>query len=181
MTFTDTYYPISVATPVKSELARVSMAGARASFATSGLAAGTHLITATHDASGASVTLVQAVHAFATTTTVIAPIFGPQFVQLSGRVAAAVGVPTGLLTFENCGVVVAQLPMQPNGVAPLGLPLSIAGTVTARYPSDSLYASSSGSIKIAACNSSAGPAGENGPPESRMRTLGRDGLRLLKR
>jgi hypothetical protein len=62
MVFTDTYYPISVATPITSELARAQIMDGQASFTTVNLAAGTHLITATHEASGASVTLVQTVH-----------------------------------------------------------------------------------------------------------------------
>ena len=62
MVFTDTYYPIGVATPVTSELARAQVVDGKGSFTTASLAAGTHLITATHERSGAAVTLVQTVH-----------------------------------------------------------------------------------------------------------------------
>jgi hypothetical protein len=61
--FTDTYYPTSVATPITSEVARAQVTDGKGSFSTTTLAAGTHLITATHEPSGASVTLVQTVHA----------------------------------------------------------------------------------------------------------------------
>jgi len=62
MVFTDTYYPIGVATPINSELARAQITDGLVSFTTVGLAAGSHLITATHESSGTSATLVQTVH-----------------------------------------------------------------------------------------------------------------------
>jgi hypothetical protein len=62
MVFTDTFYPIGVATPIASELARAQIVDSKGSFTTASLAAGTHLITATHEPSGVSVTLVQTIH-----------------------------------------------------------------------------------------------------------------------
>ena len=62
MAFTDTFYPVGVATPISSELARAQIVDGKGSFTTASLAAGTHLITATHEPSGVSVTLVQTIH-----------------------------------------------------------------------------------------------------------------------
>jgi len=62
MVFADTFYPVGVATPIMSELARAQIVDSEATFTTSSLAAGTHVITATHEPSGASATLVQIVH-----------------------------------------------------------------------------------------------------------------------
>ena len=57
MVFTDKYYPIGVATPIDSELARAQIVDGKGSFTIATLAAGTHLITATHEPSGVSMTL----------------------------------------------------------------------------------------------------------------------------
>jgi len=62
MVFTDTFYPVGVATPIASELARAPIVDSKGAFTTASLAAGTHLITATHEPSGMSVTLVQTIH-----------------------------------------------------------------------------------------------------------------------
>lgn len=62
MVFTDTFYPVGVASPINSELARAQIVDSKGAFTTASLAPGTHLITATHEPSGASVTLVQTVH-----------------------------------------------------------------------------------------------------------------------
>ena len=62
MVFTDTYYRTGVATPVTSDLARAEIMDGTGSFTTASLAAGTHLITATHEPSGVSVMLVQTIH-----------------------------------------------------------------------------------------------------------------------
>ena len=63
MLFEDTFYPTSVATPIKATLARVPMEGARATLLVPNLAAGTHLISATHEDSGTTAVRVQIVNA----------------------------------------------------------------------------------------------------------------------
>jgi hypothetical protein len=62
MVFRDTFYPVGVATAISSELARAQIVDSKGSFTTATLAAGTHLITATHEPSNVSVTLVQTIH-----------------------------------------------------------------------------------------------------------------------
>ena len=62
MVFSDSFYPVGVATAINSELARAQIVDSKGSFTTASLAPGTHLITATHEPSGVSVTLVQVVH-----------------------------------------------------------------------------------------------------------------------
>jgi hypothetical protein len=59
--FEDTFYPTSVATPVTSSLARVAIDHGSASVSVTGLAAGSHLITATHESTGTTAIRVQAV------------------------------------------------------------------------------------------------------------------------
>ncbi len=147
--FTDSYYPVSVATPVKSELARIPMAGAKASFTTSGLAAGTHLITATHVESGAKTMLVQKVHAFGTTISPALQNPQPPGVTVVVTVSAAVGVPTGMVqaALKMPGkppiTPSVQLPLDANGTITFGFTYSLGPELAFLYHSDPVYASSS--------------------------------------
>ena len=147
--FTDNYYPISVATPVKSELARVPMTDGNVSFTTSGLAAGTHLITATHDPSGASVTLVQTIHAYASTTNLtlnlVLPNGGLSTVALTAHVSGPAETPTGMVLFTGVGGT-RQSGLDASGDATVSFVLRDLNRPQATYLSDPVYASSSSAI-----------------------------------
>ena len=144
ISFTDTYYRDQVAGSLSVDLGQAELSSSQATFTTATLPAGTHLITATHEPSGASVTLVQKIHAFPTTTT-ITRTPGPAGIVLTATVTAPVGVPTGMVAIAAGSTLLAQVPLNANGTASITLaniPLPLP--VSARYVSDSLYASSFG-------------------------------------
>jgi len=149
VTFRDVYYRDQIAGALSNELAHVAVVNGVASLSTSSLAAGTHLITATHGMSGASVTFVQKIHPYATTTSVSAS--GSGTVTFTATVIGlGVGTPTGMVTFQTGSTVLAQLPVDRNGVAVFSTSGLGTGThaMTATYASDSLFASSSGSVTV---------------------------------
>jgi hypothetical protein len=137
--FTDVYYPHGNATPIAAELGRVPFNGGQVEYSTSLLAAGTHFITATHDRTGASATLVQKVHAFSTSISA-----GVTTTVITAQVTSAGGGATGMVTLSIDGVVINQLPLDASGVAAFNhcMP-SGSHSVHVRYASDTRYASSS--------------------------------------
>jgi hypothetical protein len=149
ITFKDTYYRDQIAGALSNELARVPIAGGQASYTSSTLAAGTHMITATYDVAGSSVTFVQKIHPYATTTSVTAA--GTGTITVTATVTSSiVGPPTGMVTFQEGKTVLAQIPLGSNSAAIFSTSSLAAGahTITATYASDSLFASSSGSVSV---------------------------------
>ena len=150
-------------TPVTTTLAsNVPLNGSGvASVTTSSLTAGggflgNHHITATYSGdgmfSGGSATLVQKVHASATTTTLTSspnPSNGGQAVTFTATVAATPpgsGIPSGMVTFQEGPTVLAQRPLNGSGIASFSISTLPGGdhTITAVYASDTVFASSSG-------------------------------------
>lgn len=129
-----------------------------ASVTTSTLAAGgayfgNHWITASYSG-GSNITLLQKVHASATTTTVSSSAnpspFG-QSVTFTANVAsnpAGGGTPTGMVTFWERNVALAQMAADANGNATYTYnnPSNGNHTITVTYASDTMFAASSASI-----------------------------------
>ena len=152
-------------TPVTTTLASnvpINASG-QASFTTTSLAAGgaflgSHFITATYsgDAShaGSAVTMVQKVHASATTLALVAspnPSTLGQTVTFTATVsslAGSGGTPSGMVTFQDGNAVIAQVPLNPSGVAFITRSNLTPGShnIVATYASDTLFAASSGGL-----------------------------------
>jgi hypothetical protein len=127
----------------------------QASVSTSALAAGTHFITASYSGdvhfSSGSMTLIQRIHSSASNTVITSspnpPVAG-QAVTFTATVSAVPpgsGTPTGEVTFEQNGVVTAQAPLNSSGTVSYSVTSFVANTtISANYPSDPLFASSSG-------------------------------------
>jgi hypothetical protein len=163
VTFTD--FTFDGVTPVTTTLAsNVPLNGnGQASFTTSSLTAGgnflgSHFITANYsgDAShpASSMTMVQKVHAFASTLVLSASAnpsnFG-QTVSFTANVSsspAGAGVPTGMITFTEGEVVIGQVPLNGSGTATISRSNLTPGshTVVATYASDTRFAASEGSV-----------------------------------
>ena len=161
VTFLDmTYHDL---TPVPATLAsNVPLnASGQAAVTTSSLTAGNgflgnHFITAIYSGdanfSGGSTTLVQKVHASASTTTPTSspnPSSGGQAVTFTATVASAPPGPTlpsGMVTFQEGATVLAQIPLNGAGTASFTTSNLSGGdhTITALYYSDTVFASSSG-------------------------------------
>jgi hypothetical protein len=137
-------------------------ANGQATVTTSGLTAGNgflgnHFITATYSGdsifSGGSATLVQKVHASASTTTLTSapnPSSGGQAVVFTATVTPAppgATIPSGMVTFQEGSTVLAQIPLSAGGTASFNTSSLSAGdhNITAVYYSDTVFASSSGS------------------------------------
>ena len=150
-------------TPVTTTLAsNVPLnASGQAAVTTSSLTAGNgflgnHFITATYSGdgnfSGGSATLVQKVHASASTTTVNSspnPSSGGQAVTFTATVASAPPgptIPSGMVTFQEGATVLAQIPLDGSGIASFNTSNLTGGdhTITAFYYSDTVFASSNG-------------------------------------
>jgi Calx-beta domain/Bacterial Ig-like domain (group 3) len=165
VTFTDLTY--DGLNPVTTTLAaNVPIdANGRASVTTSSLAAGgsfhgNHFITATYNGdanhSAAAMTMVQNVHANASTTQVVlSPNPSPQgqVLTISASVASVpsnAGTPTGMVTFFEGPMVIAQVPLDSGGSAGFLKSDFTYGkhTITARYAADVQFAASSGSNSV---------------------------------
>lgn len=140
-------------------------ANGQATVTTSSLAAGgnylgNHFITALYsgDASHASTfaTMMQKVHANATTTVLTAtpnPAQPGQMVFLVATVSGVpfdAGTPTGMVTFSDGATVILQVPLSANGIAAIGRSSLSTGNhfITAVYASDTQFAASSGSTTV---------------------------------
>jgi hypothetical protein len=131
-------------------------ASGQASVKTSSLAAGGRFITAIYSGdsnfSGGSSTLVQFMHKYATTTTLISsanPANFGQAVTFTATVTPTISasqVPTGMVTFLDGTKVLAQLALNSSGTASFTTSTLGAGshTITAIYYSDPVFATSSG-------------------------------------
>jgi hypothetical protein len=144
--FTDTYYRDQIAGALSTDLARVPVNSGTATYSTSSLAAGTHLITAALDGTTSSVTFVQKIHPYSTSTSVASS--GSGTVTVTATVTGnATGTPSGMVTFTEGKTVLAQVPLDRFGVASFSASLGAGShTITATYASDSLFAASSGSV-----------------------------------
>ena len=163
VTFTGlTYNGVS---PVNTTLASnvpLSASG-QASFTTSSLVAGgafhgSHFITATYSGdashSGSAVTMVQKIHASASTLALVTspnPSNFGQTVVITATVSslpAGGGTPTGMITFQDGATVIGQAPLDPSGVAFITRPNLTPGShnIVATYASDTLFAASSGGV-----------------------------------
>ena len=161
VTFTDVSF--DGLTPVSTTLASnvpLDING-KAEVTTSTLAAnainrGNHFVTATYGGDGthstAAVTMVQKIHASASSTTLVssapfaasgAPI---TFTATVSPAPAGPGVPTGMVTFEDGQTVIGQVPLNSSGVASITRANLLAGThsIKATYASNTTFAASTG-------------------------------------
>jgi hypothetical protein len=163
VTFTDLTY--NGTTPVTTMLAsNVPLnASGMASVTPSSLAAGggfrgCPFITAAYsgDAShnASSVTMVQKIHANATTLALNSssnPVSFGQTVTFTANVSAVpagAGTPTGMVTFQDGATIIGQAPLNSSGVAAVSSPGLAPGShnIVATYASDTQFAASSGSV-----------------------------------
>jgi hypothetical protein len=131
-------------------------ANGQASVTTSTLTAGNgflgnHVVTASYSGDAnfpaASVTLVQKIHASATTTSLSSspnPSTSGEPVSFTATVTGGSPAPTGMVTFQDGSAALAQIPLS-NGAASFSTSSLSAGShpVTATYQSDTLSALSS--------------------------------------
>lgn len=163
VTFTDLTY--NGTTPVTTTLASdVALNGnGEASVTTSALTAsgsfrGNHFITVTYGGDGshsaASVTMVQKVHANASALVLTSgsnPSALGQPVTFNATVSpvsAGAGTPSGMVTFQDGGTIIGQVPLNSSGGASISvsnLPLG-SHNLTATYASDVQFAASAGSV-----------------------------------
>lgn len=174
VTFTDfTYNGLNPVTTTLAANVPVDGSG-RASVTTSSLAAGgtwhgNHFITATYSGDAnhpaAAMTLVQKVHAAASTTQLdltANPAAQGQGVTISTSVRAVpfnAGTPSGMVTFYDGGTVIGQVALDVDGNAGIVKSDFSYGShaLTASYASDSQFAASSGS-KTLVVNPAAPPS-----------------------
>ncbi|MBI3409508.1 MAG: Ig-like domain repeat protein [Planctomycetes bacterium] len=159
VTFTDlTYVGL---TPVTTTLATgVPLdASGNASFTTSTLGAGQHFITATYNGDSnfttGSVTLVQKIHANASTTAVTAtpnPVGFGQSVTITAIVTSVppgAGTPSGMVTFKEGSQILAQQALISGTTSFSTSALGVGNhIITAVYYSDFQFATSTGSTSI---------------------------------
>jgi hypothetical protein len=163
VTFTDFTY--NGTAPVNTTLAsNVPLnSNGMASVTTSSLAAGggfrgSHFITAAYSGDGShaatSVTMVQKIHANATTLVLnssASPTGFGQTVTFTANVSAipsGAGTPTGMVTFQDGGTIIGQAPLNSSGVVAVSTSGLAPGShnVLATYASDIQFAASSGSV-----------------------------------
>lgn len=161
VTFQDfTYQGLTPVTTVLASNVPLNSSG-RAAVSTSSLTAGgqflgNHFITATYSGdshfSGGSETLIQKVHASASTTTLSSspnPSGPGQSVSFIATVASATSgepTPTGMVTFQEGPAVLAQIPLNSGGTASFSTSTLNQGShsISADYYSDTVFASGSG-------------------------------------
>jgi Bacterial Ig-like domain (group 3) len=136
-----------------------------ASFTTSALTADKHFITASYSGdssfSAGSSSLIQIVHASASTTTLTssanpsAPGHQVSFTATVTALPPGSGTPSGQVTFEDGSTVIGQVPLNASGIAIFSTSSLQAGshTITAVYASDTNFAASSGSVAQSVQNS----------------------------
>jgi hypothetical protein len=133
-------------------------ANGNASVTTSALTADKHFITVSYSGdsnfSAGSSSLIQIVHASASTTTLTSslnPSTPGQQITFTATVAAvppSSGTPTGQVTFQDGTTVIGQVPLNSSGVASFSTSSLSAGshTITGVYASDTNFAASSGTL-----------------------------------
>jgi hypothetical protein len=155
-------------------------ANGQASVTTSGLVAGNgflgnHFIRATYSGDAghpaSSVTMVQKVHANASTTVLASSVnpstFGQSvsFTATVSSVPSGAGIPTGMVTFQDGATVIGQVPLSPiitvnptsSALASISKSNLAPGShnITATYASDTQFAASAGSISQVVQNETA--------------------------
>jgi hypothetical protein len=170
VTFQDTVYfvpsPDVLSSTTAVLAANVPLDGTgRAVFTTSALSADNHFVTALYSGdahfSAGRAGLNQRIHPAASATTLTAtpnPSNPGQRVTFTATVASAPagsGIPTGFVTFQEGGTVLAQVPLDASGAASFSTAALALGThpVAAVYVSDSVFAASSGSVAQGVQNS----------------------------
>lgn len=183
VTFTDLTY--NGFTPVATTLAsNVPLdSNGQASVTTSSLAAGggfrgSHFITATYSGdaghSGSSVTMVQKVHANASTLVVTSspnPSTFAQLVTFTATVASVpsgAGTPSGMVTFQDGGVVIGQVALNASGVASITRSNLTPGShdIVATYASDTQFAASAGGLTQVVQNGTSTTVSSSSSPSS---------------
>jgi hypothetical protein len=171
VTFSDLTYNGSTAVGSTLAINVPLNANGQASVTTSSLVAGNgflgnHFIKANYNGDAnhpaSSVTMVQKVHANASTTVLASSVdpssFG-QTVSFTATVSAVpfgAGTPTGMVTFQDGGTVIGQVPLSPiitvnptfSAIASITKSNLVVGghTITATYASDTQFAASAGSV-----------------------------------
>lgn len=183
VTFTDLTY--NGFTPVTTTLAsNVPLNGSgEASVTTSSLTAGgsfrgNHFITATYSGdaghSGSSVTMLQKVHANASTlglaSTSNPSTFGQSvsFNATVSSVPAGAGTPSGMVTFQDGTTIIGQVPLNSSGIASVSISTLTPGShnVVASYASDTQFAASTGSVMQVVQNGTSTTLGSSSSPSS---------------
>jgi hypothetical protein len=171
VTLQDTVYYVpspNVLDHTTTTLATLPLNGTgQASYTTSALTADKHFITASYSGdsnfNAGSASLIQIVHASASTTTLTsspnpsAPGQQVTFTATAAAVPPGSGTPTGQVTFEDGTTVIGQVPLNASGVAIFSTSSLAQGshTITAVYASDTNFAASSGSVTQSVQNSAA--------------------------
>ncbi|MEP6920364.1 MAG: Ig-like domain-containing protein [bacterium] len=188
VTFTDLTY--NGFTPVTTTLASnvpLNSSG-QASVTTSTLAAGgsfrgSHFITATYsgDAAhpGTSVTMVQKVHANASTLVLsssLNPTDSLQTVTFTATVAsvpAGAGTPSGMVTFQDGALVIGQVPLDGFGVAAITRSNLTPGShnIVATYASNTQFAASTGTLTQVVQNGTSTTVSSSSSPSSFGQTV----------
>jgi Big-like domain-containing protein len=163
VTFTDLTYDGNIPTTITLASGFPLNANGTASVTTSSLAAGgsfrgSHFITAAYSGDGlhspSSATMVQKIHANATTVTLNSsqsPVnFGEAvgFTATVSSVPANAGAPTGMVTFQDGEAVIGQAPLSPSGMVTFSTSSLSPGShnISAIYASDTQFAASSGNL-----------------------------------
>jgi hypothetical protein len=171
VTFTDLTYSRSSAVGSTLGLNVPLSANGQASVTTSSLVAGngflgSHFIRANYNGDAnhpaSSVTMVQKVHANASTTVLASSVnpstFGQSvsFTATVSGIPSGAGIPTGMVTFQDGATVIGQVPLSPiitvnptsSALASITKSNLAPGNhnITATYASDTQFAASSGSI-----------------------------------
>jgi hypothetical protein len=142
---------LASAVPLTNGLAAVT----NSTLAANGLHLGSHFITAIYSGDGTfpggRATLVQKVHAHATTTTLTSAPGSGSWASFGATVAsspAGGGTPTGMLSFWDGPNFLAQVNLNTNGFASCTISNLSANShaVSAIYSSDTMFASSSGMV-----------------------------------
>ncbi|MDB6064087.1 MAG: hypothetical protein JWR26_295 [Pedosphaera sp.] len=175
VTFQDKFYKYPI-TPVTNTLAAaVPLVNGTASVSTSALYAdgtnnGCHFITARYSGDAnfpaGTATLVQKIHARATITA-LTPSTATNAVIFTAQVTSSPpggGTPTGFAAFYDGSNFLAQLPLSTNGSASyVTTNLSAAPhAITATYTSDTVFASSTGSVIASPIQITSAAIGANG-------------------
>jgi hypothetical protein len=171
VTFTDTTYAVVNGTLQTTNTTLASNvpldANGNATFSSSTLTADQHFITVQYSGdsnfSPGSSSLVQTIHTGASSTVLAStpnPSNSGQSVTFTATVTAmppATGTPTGEVTFQQGNTVLAQAPLNSSGTASFSISTLAVGsdTITASYPSDPVFANSSGSTVQTVQNASA--------------------------
>jgi hypothetical protein len=171
VTLQDTVYYVpspNVLDHTTTTLATLPLNGSgKASYSTSALTADKHFISVSYSGdsnfSAGTSSLIQIVHASASTTTLTAspnpstPGQQVTFTATSAAVPPGSGTPTGQVTFEDGSTVIGQVPLNASGVATFRTSSWGQGShiITAVYASDTNFAASSGTVTQSVQNSAA--------------------------